>query len=410
MPKKELLESYARLAVFGANPKKGQLLVVRAPAEAYEFVRSVVKQAYKMGAGKVEVKWSDDVLTRLDYENVATDVLKEVPAWSIERTKWEIEKGACMLLIESDDPELLKGIDQDKIKEVRMARMKASAPFQYYTMNNIGQWSIIAYPNEKWAQKVFPDLEPKEAYEKLWDAILYTSRVFEGQDVIKTWQEHNEEIHHHADLLNDFNFKSLHFKNKYGTDLVVGLVKDHVWCGGDESTPDGQIFNANIPTEEVFTMPDCNNINGTVVSTKPLSYNGQLIKKFTLEFKDGKVIRAQSDDNQAVLDQILATDEGCKSLGEVALISYESPISKLDVLFYDTLFDENASCHLALGACYPTTLKGGENLSEDELYARGGNKSLNHVDFMFGSEDLSVVGLTQDGKEIAVFKDGNFCI
>ena len=411
MPTKYQLEQFAKLAIeMGVNPKKGQPVMISAPVEAYEFVRLVVKEAYAYGAGKVDVRWSDGHLKRLDYENVDTDVLKEVPNWSIERTKYQIEKGVCMLNIYSEDPELLKGIDQEKVKAVRLEGMKASAPFQYYTMNNIGQWSIIAYPNKKWAKKVFPDLSEEEAYDKLWDAILYTSRVFEDKDVIDTWNKHNDTMHDHSNKLNAYNFKSLHFKNKYGTDLMVGLVKDHIWCGGDEKTPDGQIFNPNIPTEEVFTMPDRRHTDGTVVSTKPLSYGGNLISKFSLTFKDGRVIDAKSDDNQATLDQILNGDEGTRSLGEVALISYDSPISKLGVLFYNTLFDENASCHLALGACYPTTIKGGEGMSEDELFEKGGNKSMDHVDFMFGSEDMSVIGETYDGEHIEVFKDGNFCI
>lgn len=411
MPKKELLEEFARLAVrLGINPKKGQPVVITAPVNAYEFAEMCVKEAYAAGAGEVSVKWSDNVITRLNYENVETDVLKVVPNWAIERIKYEIEKGVCMLHITSDDPELLDGIDPEKIKEVRLENMKASQPFQYYSMNNIGQWSIVAYPNKKWAKKVFPDLDEDEAYEKLWDAILYTSRVFEGKDAVKTWEEHNMRMHNHANKMNEYNFKSLHFKNRYGTDLTVGLVKDHIWCGGDEETPDGQIFNPNIPTEEVFTMPDRFHIDGTVVSTKPLSYGGKLITSFKLTFKDGKVIDAQAKDNQETLDNLLNTDEGSRSLGEVALISYDTPISKSGIMFYDTLFDENASCHLALGACYPTTVKGGEKLSTEELKALGGNDSMNHVDFMFGSEDLNVVGETYDGKKIDVFKDGNFCI
>ena len=411
MPKKELLHEFAKLAVvLGVNPKKGQPLVISAPVEAHEFVEECARVAYEYGAGKVEVRWSNNTLSRLDYENVETDVLKVVANWQIERTKDQIERGVCMLNINSPDPELLEGIDADKIKAVRLEAMKASQPYQYYTMNNIGQWSIIAYPNKKWAKKVFPELSDDEALEKLWDAILYTSRVFEGKDVLKEWESHNQEMHEHAHKMNEYNFESLHFKNKYGTDLRVGLAKGHIWCGGDETTPSGQIFNPNIPTEEVFTMPDRTKIDGTVTSTKPLNYGGKLISSFTLTFKDGKVIKAEAKDNGDTLDALLNTDEGSRSLGEVALISYDSPISKSGILFYNTLFDENASCHLALGACYPMTIEGGEKMSTEELYEKGGNDSMNHVDFMFGSEDMSVVGRTYDGQEIEVFKDGNFCI
>lgn len=411
MPSKELLKEYAKLAVkLGTNPKKGQYLVITAPVEAHEFVELCVKEAYDHGAGFVSVDWTDRVITRMNYERVDTEILKEVPDWRIAKIKNAIEKGYCTLHIDSPDPELLEGIDPNKIKEVQMESMKATKPYQYYSMNNIGQWSIVAYPNKRWAKKVFPDLDEDEAYEKLWDAILYTSRVFEGKDVVKEWEEHNKEMHRHSKILNDYAFEKLHFKNSLGTDLIVHLVDGHIWCGGDEKTPDDQIFNPNIPTEEVFTMPNHRAIDGTVVSTKPLSYSGKLISRFTLTFKDGKVIKAQADDNQETLDQILATDEGSKSLGEVALISYDSPISNSGILFYDTLFDENASCHLALGACYPTTIVGGEKMTTEELYAKGGNDSMNHVDFMFGSKDMSVIGITKEGREIEVFKDGNFCI
>ena len=412
MPTQKQLAQFAKLAIkLGINPSKGQPVVINAPVEAYAFVRLCVQEAYRLGSGKVSVYWSDNDLTRLDYENVATDQLKVVPNWRIERMKDDQEKGICRLSISSPDPDLLDGIDPSKIKTVSMENMKAAMPFQNYFMNNEGQWSIVAYPNVKWARKVFPDeTDDQVAVDKLWDAILSASRVFDDMDVEDAWDQHNQTIHHHADLLNHYNFKSLHFTNKYGTDLTVGLIKDHIWCGGDEKSSKGVIFNANIPTEEVFTMPDRYHIDGTVVSTKPLNYNGQLIHRFKLTFKDGVVTDAVSDDNQIVLDQLLDSDQGSRSLGEVALISYDSPISNSGLLFYNTLFDENASCHLALGACYPTTLKGGETMSRDELYALGGNDSMNHEDFMFGSEDMSVVGLTYDGQTIEVFKDGNFCI
>lgn len=412
MPTERQLAQFAKLAIrLGINPSKGQPVVINAPVEAYEFVRLCVKQAYACGSGKVTVQWNDNDLTRLNYENVDTDELKVVPQWRKDQMQDQIDQGICRLSISSPDPDLLVGIDPDKIKAVSMENMKASGPFQNYFMNNEGQWSIVAYPNVKWARKVFPDeKDDVVVVEKLWDAILYASRVFDDQDVEEAWSNHNATIHHHCDVLNQYNFKSLHFKNKYGTDLTVGLIKDHIWCGGDEKSSKGVVFNANIPTEEVFTMPDRYHIDGTVVSTKPLNYNGQLIHQFKLTFKDGKVINAVSDDNQVVLDQILDTDEGSRSLGEVALISHDSPISNSGLLFYNTLFDENASCHLALGACYPTTVKGGETLSREELFERGGNDSLNHEDFMFGSEDMSVVGTTYDGETIEVFKDGNFCI
>ena len=250
----------------------------------------------------------------------------------------------------------------------------------------------------------------RSAVDKLWDAILYASRVSEDGDVVEAWNKHNAEIKVHSDKLNDYNFKSLHFKNSLGTDLTVGLIKDHIWAGGCDETTKGILFNPNIPTEEVFTMPDRFNINGTVASTKPLSYGGVLIENFKLTFKDGRVVAHEALKNEETLTNLLNTDEGSRSLGEVALISHDSPISNLNILFYNTLFDENASCHLALGNCYPTNLKGGTDLSDEELYGLGGNHSMVHVDFMFGSADMEVVGTTQDGKEVQIFSKGNFII
>ena len=259
------------------------------------------------------------------------------------------------------------------------------------------------------SKKVFPELSDDKAMNALWRAILKTSRVKLNKTVLN-WQKHDEELLHHTKKLNEYNFKTLHFKNSLGTDLRVGLIKDHIWSGGKEyaSGKYKVAFNANIPTEEVFTMPDRYHIDGTVYSTKPLSYSGKLIPSFCLTFKDGKVIDYDAKENKDVLKSILDTDKGSKSLGEVALISYDSPISKSNILFYDTLFDENASCHLALGACYPTTVKDGDKLSSEELYKLGGNDSLNHVDFMFGSRDMSILGEKYDGEIVEVFKNGNF--
>ena len=411
MISEKILDEYAKLAVvIGTNVQKGQPIVIYGPVEAYEFIHKCVKQAYLAGASKVEVEYRDNILSRLDYEYCETEVLKEYPEWKVDKLKDGIEKHICKLNIISPDPDLLEGIDASKIREVQMEMMKKISPYSYYTMNNIGQWSIVAYPNLVWAKKVFPELDDEAAYEALWNAILYTSRVSEDKSVEDAWNEHNAEIRVHSDKLNAYNFKSLHFKNSVGTDLVVGLAKNHRWEGGCDKNAAGVDFNANIPTEEVFTMPDRFHIDGTVVSTKPLAYSGKLINQFKLTFKDGRVVDYSAVNNEDILKNLLDTDEGSRSLGEVALISYDSPISNLNILFYDTLFDENASCHLALGQCYPTNMKGGADMSEEELYVAGGNKSMNHVDFMFGNADMNVFGTTYDGQEIQIFKDGNFCI
>lgn len=411
-PNMDLIKEFAKLAVInGVNVQKGQPLVINAPVEAYDLVRECVKVAYEQGSSHVTVNYLDDKKTRLDYENVDVEVLATVPNWTIERKQYEIDTKSCYLHIIGEDPDLLNGINPEKIQKSSLARMKAMQKFQYYTMNNIGQWSIIAYPNLAWAKKVFPDKSDDDAMNALWDAILFTSRV-ELNKTTENWDKHNKEIHDHSKVLNEYNFKSLHFTNNEGTDLTVGLIKDHIWEGGyDIAKGDYKVaFNPNIPTEEVFTMPDRYHIDGKVVSTKPLAYNGNIISKFSLTFKDGQIVDYTAEDNLEVLKNLIDTDKGTKSLGEVALISYESPISKSGILFYETLFDENASCHLAIGACYPTNVKGGSDLSRDDLYKLGGNDSMEHVDFMFGSKDMHIVGETYDGKQVVVFESGNFVI
>ncbi|MBQ1477871.1 MAG: aminopeptidase [Erysipelotrichaceae bacterium] len=406
--KESILKEFARLAVInGVNVQKGQPLVIDAPVDAYAFVKECVKVAYEQGASLVYVNYTDEDITRLNYEYAPTEVLARVPSWQQDRYQDWIDQGVCMLHIVSSDPDLLNGIDPEKIKTVRMARMKAMHKYQYYTMNNIGQWSIVAWPNLKWAKKVFPDKDDEEAVQALWDAILFTSRVEEGK-TMDNWDVHNKQLRVHSKLLNDYAFKELYFRNSLGTDLRVGLIKDHIWEGGSSFNAKGAEFHPNIPTEEVFTMPDRRRINGTVYASKPLSYGGNLIKDFSFTFKDGVVVDYDAKEGKEVLKGLLDTDEGSKSLGEAALISYDSPISKSGILFYDTLFDENASCHLALGACYPENVKGGLEMSQEDLYELGGNDSLNHVDFMFGTEDLEVTGITWDGKEVPVFAKGNF--
>lgn len=408
---KQLLTEFARLAVtVGVNVQKGQLLRIIAPIEAKDLVHECARIAYEVGAGDVVVDYSDDVLSRIRFEKAGLEVLKEVPQWQVDKQAYLIDKKCCMLSITSPDPDVLDGIDPQKIKEATMARLKAMKQFQYYTTNNIGQWSIVAYPNLTWAKKVFPNDNEEVALNKLAEAILKASRVNDSEDVVAVWDRHNRAVKGYAKKMNDFNFDYLHFQNSLGTDLKVGLIKDHIWEGGADVTAGGVVFNPNIPTEEVFTMPDRHKIAGRVVASKPLSYNGNLIDGFELTFDGGEVVSFKAAKNEEALKNMLDTDEGAKSLGEVALISHDSPISNLDILFYNTLFDENASCHLALGRCYPSNVRGGLEMSDEELYAKGGNNSLIHVDFMFGSADMEITGVKSDGTEIKVFKNGNFVI
>lgn len=393
----------------GANVQKGQPLVIQAPVEAYELVRECVKVAYEVGASKVNVEYYDGIRTRLKFENESLENLCEVPNWMIERVKYNIGSDFCQLFIVGENPNMLTGIDPEILQKTSLAQMSAMKDYQYYSMNNIGQWSIIAYPELHWAKKIFPDKSDDDAMQALWDAIKKTSRIEIGKSE-ENWIKHNEAIKVHARQLNEFNFKALHFKNSLGTDLRVELIKDHIWEGGcDKSRGKYKTeFNPNIPTEEVFTMPNRYHVDGKVYSSKPLSYNGNIIPSFNLTFKDGKVVDYDAEENKEVLKNILDTDEGTKSIGEVALISYNSPINNTNILFYDTLFDENAACHLALGACYPSNVKDCDKLSKEELYELGGNDSMNHVDFMFGTKDLSIKGETYDGQMIDVFVDGNF--
>ena len=405
----KLLQKYAQIAVqMGVNIQTDQLLIINSPVTCAKFTRLCVEEAYRLGARQVIVHWQDELCTKLDYAYVEADTLAQVPQWILDRKQNEIDRGCAYLHLASSIPSLLENADPNKVKAVSLARQKAMKPFQNYTMANHGQWCIVGVPNVHWAQKVFPDLSEKEAMEKLWEAIFKTVYVEEENNSIAAWEKHNAEITARADKLNQYNFKSLHFKNGIGTNLTVELIRDHIWSGGCEKTTTGVVFNPNMPTEEVFCMPLKKGVQGKVVSTKPLSYQGKLIQQFTLEFKEGKAVCWQASNEEEILKSLLELDEGSAYLGEVALISHDSPISKSGILFYDTLFDENASCHLALGCAYPMNLKGGNQMTEEQLLEAGSNISMTHVDFMFGSNDMEVTGLTEDGNTIVIFKSGNF--
>ncbi len=406
-----ILRKYAKLAVCsGVNVQKDQPLVINASVRDADFVEYCVEEAYKAGASQVSVHWSDEVITHMDYEYQDTESLKIIPDWFTDRVRYEHGKKACYLHILSDTPGFMSDIDQEKLTAARLAYVEKMMPYQAYTMNNIAQWCIVSLPNPKWAKKLFPDLPEEKAMEALWDAILTSVRVRKDNDPVAEWVEHNRELASHSSLMNDYRFDKLHFESETGTDLYVGLVKDHIWCGGACETPDGVWFNPNMPTEEVFCMPDRSRVDGKVVASKPLSYNGKVVEDFWLEFKDGAVTDYGAEKAKEALDQLIETDEGSRHLGEVALISYDSPISNMNILFFNTLFDENASCHLALGRCYPENIKGGSEMTEEELLAAGGNHSLNHVDFMFGTREMKITGIKADGSTVEIFRNGNFVI
>lgn len=411
MNKENLLKEFAKLAIrVGINIQPKQYLIVNAPVEAYEFVRTVVEEAYNAGAGNVIINWKDDTVNSLYYQNVSDEVLTEVPQFLIDKYRYVLDKGAALLSITSPNPNVYKNVDPMKMAMASNASNSKLKFFSDYTMASRTQWAIIAYPNYEWAQQVFPTLPKEEAYEKLLEAILYTSRVEENKDSVQEWNNHMKNLEVHNKILNDYNFEKIHFKNGIGTDLEIYLVENHIWAGGGEMSEKGVFFAPNIPTEETFTMPHNKKINGTVVSTKPLNFRGKLIPKFKLTFKDGVVVKYEADEEIETLKSLLETDEGSKSLGEVALISYDSPISNLGIIFYNTLFDENASCHLALGNAYSMNIKDGTTMPEEELVKLGYNVSNVHVDFMFGSSDMEIVGTTHDGKEIQIFRKGNFVI
>ena len=411
MVSEKLLRKYAKLAVCtGANVQKNQLLVITANVRDYRFVEMCVEEAYAVGAGKVMVDWSSEANTLQSYLSETKESLTDIPQWVYDKRKDAQDRGCCYLHISSATPGLLKDVDTDKIVAYQTVAGKMFEPLRTYTMANHGQWSIVALPSLGWAKKVFPDKSDDDAVQALWDAILMSVRVSEDNDPVEEWKKHNETLAKHNSLLNELNFKELNFKNSLGTDVTIELVEGHIWAGGVEKSTKGVYFNPNMPTEETFTMPHKNGVNGKIVATKPLSYQGKVIDEFWLEFEDGKVVNYGANKEYDSLKSLIEYDEGSCRLGEVALISYDSPINNTGILFFNTLYDENASCHVALGAAYPMNLKDGTTMSKEELSNVGANVSMTHVDFMFGSEDMHIEGIKEDGTRVVVFDQGNFVI
>ena len=403
------LRRYAKLlAKTGVNVKKGQWVIVQAELDQPEFLEMVVEELYRAGAGKVTVELSHQPLTKLHYKYASQETLSKTEKWELE--KWELKKKElpAMLYLDSEDPDGLNGVDQDKFTAVRTSRTKVIKPIRD-EMENRYQWCIAAVPGKAWAKKVFPDLMVNTAVEKLWDAILKASRA-DGADPVREWARHNDELAQRCDKLNRMKLVSLEYKSANGTDFKVGLIEGSLFKGGGEETISGDYFNPNIPSEEIFISPKAGEAEGIVYSTKPLSYQGELIENFSVRFENGKVVEVKAEKNQHLLEKMIGMDEGAKMLGECALIAYDSPINNSGILFYNTLFDENASCHLALGRGFNECVRGFENMTKEELKAKGINDSLIHVDFMIGSKDLSVVGVTKSGERVQIFKDGNWSI
>lgn len=405
------LDAYARLIVeVGSNVQPGVPVLITGAIETADFVRLVVKYAYEAGASEVVVDWQDDALSRLRLENASLDVLDNVPDFLYDKREYYCQKGVHMIHLISSDPEALAGVDHDRVQRASMAINKKFKPLRHYTMNDEVSWCIVAVPSAAWAKKVYPDAtEAKEAIHRLWEQIFSVMRLNE-EEPVAAWQAHLKRLQERADRLNHYRFERLHYRAENGTDLVVRLPEGHIWCAATSKDNRGTAFVPNMPTEEVFTMPHREGVDGTLVSTRPLAYNGSLIEDFTLHFKDGAVTSYSAEKGEEKLKALLAEDENAVRLGEIALVPYDSPISLSKTLFYETLFDENASCHFAFGASYPTTIQGGENMSDDELKAHGANVSQIHEDFMVGTRDLSIVGITADGEEKAVFEHGNFVL
>ncbi|GEN44325.1 aminopeptidase [Alkalibacillus haloalkaliphilus] len=409
VPTKEQLSKYAHLTIqMGVNVQKGQALLINAPIEARQFVHHLVDEAYEAGSEDVQVNWIDEVLTKKRYDHEPLSVLEHVPNWVVERQMTHAKNGGAVLNIHAPNPDLLEDVDAERVAKASKARSEALKDFKKYIINDKIQWSIVSVPTEAWAKKIYDTDDADKAVEDLWKRIFQIVRV-DQDDPIQAWKDHNETLFHIRDYLNDKQYDALEYSSEY-VDLTVKLPENHVWAGGGAVAETGASFNPNMPTEEVFTAPDFRGVNGTVQNTKPLNYNGNLIDDFKLTFKDGEVVEYEASKGKETLKHLLDSDEGAKYLGEIALVPHSSPISQSELVFFNTLYDENASCHLALGSAYPTNVEGGEKLEDEELKEKGINTSLIHEDFMVGSADLNVYGVTKDGDKEPIIKDGEWAI
>lgn len=408
MLKGKTLLDYAKLVLtIGVNLQKGQGLEIACPIEKSDIAVALTEQAYALGAKIVRVRWENQQIDRLNYANADLSALTDIPKWLVDSRNYLVEKGFCYVAVSADDPAAFKDIPAEKIGAVAKARAKALKKFSDAVMANGVRWCVVSVPTLAWAKQVFPN--EKDSEQALSNAIEKAMRL-DTIDPLTAWQEHIATLEKRAEFLNYSNFEYIHFENAKGTNLKVGLCDDHVWISAREKAKDGVHFVANIPTEEVFTAPHRLKVDGVLKSAMPLCENGQIIDDFTIEFKDGKIIDYSAKVGYETLKQLIDTDSGTKRLGEIALIGKNSPIAKLNVLFYNTLFDENASCHLAIGKGYPTTVIDGDKLSIKELKEKGLNDASDHFDFMIGTPDLSVTGIKKDGTKIPLFKDGEWII
>lgn len=403
----EKLYKYAELLVdVGINITDGKRLYIRATTDALPLVRLVTKIAYERGSKEVKVSLGDDTVSRLNATYRDEDELSVVHDFQVDERMYYSDQKAGFLSIISSSPELLKDVSPNKLQAMQVAAGKAFKEFSSRTQSDFHSWCVAGYPSVEWARLVYPELSDDEAVNALLELILYTVRA-DVENPVEAWHEHDKLLHEKVDYLNDKQFTALRYEAP-GTDLTVGLPGNHLWAGASSTDSNGDSFMANMPTEEVFTAPDKNRVNGYVTNTLPLSHGGNIIDDFKLTFKDGEVVEYSADRGYDILKNIIDTDAGAKRLGEVALVPFDSPISNKGILFYNTLFDENASCHLALGSAYAFSLQGGKAMSRDELDAAGLNDSITHVDFMIGSEKMNIYGVDKEGNETPVFLEGNW--
>ena len=400
-----LLSKYADVVVqVGLNLRKGQILSIRAILDDAPFIRKVTQSAYKAGAKYVDVLWSDEGSARTRFEYGDPENITYIPNWIFNRFEEYEKDGNAELAVASTDPDLFEGIDSDLLAKNRKARMQKFEPLRKY--ENLANWCVVATAAPSWAKKVFPDIPVEEAQEKLWNAIFKVCRI-DAPDPVAAWQEHIDKLVKYKDYLNNKRYAALHYTAP-GTDLTIGLPEKQVWAGAQESFKNGITCTVNIPTEEVFTAPHKDKVDGYVKATLPLNLQGTLIEDFTVTFEKGRAIKITAGKGEDDLRKLIETDENASRLGEVALVPNSSPINQSGILFYNTLFDENASCHIALGNAYRTSIEGGADMTNEEFADAGGNKSLVHTDFMIGSPEMDIDGITADGTREPIMRQGEW--
>ena len=403
------LEKYVKLVVnVGVNIQKGQKLLIRCPVDCAYFARMAMEEAYKAGAADVSILWGDEISGRINYLMAPDENFGIETEWEKARVKHFVDQGYNMLAVYATDPEILKGVDTERIQKNQKVLATTNKPLSDKVSSSLIQWTLASVPTPSWAKKVFPNAKSEdEAMGLMWEAIYKAARV-DDNDPVENWKKHIANLQSKVDVLMEHNFKSIHFKNAAGTDLEVGLPKGHMWVACGEKAATGNNFIANIPTEEVFTSPLRTGVNGVVYATKPLVFMGDVIEELWLKFENGKVVDYGASKNKNLLEKLLTTHPNADYLGEVALVPHSSPISQSGILWYNTLYDENASCHLALGKAYPYTVEGALDKTEEERIEMGVNHSLTHEDFMMGSADMDIVGTTYDGNKVQVFKGGEW--